>query len=528
MKRTLLIISAILFLAMASEKSTASVIYTPMNITASQTSAWNWFAFPPDANGFGLWVNVGLALRLETYQGPVIGTVEDDKVYLTAIEYGSEIGAGSAWVVPAVPSYINDATHQTLNGQTVYIGVQLLDADAAVYYGWMKLVVAADGLSVTLEGMAYQDEAGEPLLAGVIDRQVYYDPVEFVESLVTNDGTIDNQVNVSLEGVDFSVAEGNLTPGDHFVVENLPAGLEVSINVRDARNAVVSLSGQAGAHSEADTRYDFTIQFNDEAFEGVAAGDIIDATMSELVIKFFDPYKIVYGDLESQICGVNGWVPFSNDYYDNAFGLWHDGTDMRLETYAKSVVGTVNLGKSLITPLDEGTLISTESPWVTTGNWPNEPYINTSTYTSWNGKQKYAGIQLEVGSAVLYGWLNLEVSADGSSVTIHEWAFNTQPEGPIVAGQKSSGILNPGLGSQKIMVAPNPFHGQLMVTFSEPLKGAATIEILDLTGRRVGQKVTGEAGSRQVSMNTNDLVPGFYIISVESGSQRTNIKILKE
>jgi hypothetical protein len=528
MKRTLLILAAAVLLLPAAMQTRASVIYTPMNLTANQTSTWNWFSFGVDADGFGLWVNVGASLRLETYLSPVIGVEEEGKVFLTALGYGTEIGSGSSWATPAAPTYINDATHQSLNGQTFYVGVQLVDASSVLYYGWMHLSVTEDGLSVTLHGMAYQDAPGEPLMAGVIDRQVYYAGPGFVENLVTNDGSIGNALSINLEGVEFSITTGAMAAGTHYTVANLPEGLSLEISVTDATHAVIALNGQAGSHTEGDARYDLTISFLDGAFSGAAASEVIDAVKDDLEVKFFDPYKIVHEDLGGLVCGTGGWVPFSNDYYGNTFGLWHDGTDMRLESYGRSVVGTISVGRSLITPLDAGTVINSESAWVETGNWPNEGYINSATYTSWNGKRKYAGVQLVVGEAVLYGWLELEVAADGRSMTIYEWAFNTQPQGAITAGQKSSGIPMSGIERISVSVTPNPFSNQLYISLSQSLKESASVEILDLTGRTVSRETAGGPGATRLEIGTETLSKGVYFVRVRSVGVNSTLKVIKD
>ncbi|MFO7616075.1 MAG: T9SS type A sorting domain-containing protein [Bacteroidales bacterium] len=528
MKRMLLILAAAVLMIPAAREARASVIYTPMNLTANQTATWNWFSFGVDADGFGLWVNVGASLRLETYLSPVIGVEEEGKVFLTGLGYGTEIGSGSAWATPAAPTYINDATHQALNGQTFYVGVQLVDASSVLYYGWMHLSVAEDGLSVTLHGMAYQDEAGASLMAGVIDRQVYFSGPGFVEDLVTNDGTIANALHVNLEGVDFAISTGAMAEGTHFTVANLPAGLSIEVSVNDARNAVIVLNGQAGSHAESDARYDLTLSFLDEAFTGAAASEVIDATRDDLEVKFFDPYKIIHDDLGGLVCGTGGWVPFSNDYYGNTFGLWHDGTDMRLESYGRSVVGTISAGRSLITPLDEGTVINSESAWVETGNWPNEGYINSATYTSWNGKRKYAGVQLVVGEAVLYGWLELEVSADGRSMTIYEWAFNTRPQGAITAGETTSGIIGAANEKISVSVTPNPFSSQLNIQLSQALKEAASVEILDLTGRTVAREKVGGPGATRLAIGTGGLQRGVYFVRVSSTGVNSTLKVIKD
>ncbi|MFA6128618.1 MAG: T9SS type A sorting domain-containing protein [Bacteroidales bacterium] len=528
MKKALLILFAAAALLAAGGQTYASVIYTPMNITASQTSTWNWFAFDVDANGFGLWVNVGASLRLETYSGPVIGTDDAGMVFLNSIAYGTEIGAASTWVTPATPAYINDATHTDLNGKTVYVAVQLLDAAGVTFYGWMQFVVASDGLSVTLAGMAYQDAPGESLLAGVIDRQLSYGKTECMEDLRTNDGSIGTTLPLSLIGADFSMATGTMVPDTHFRAVNVPAGLTALITVTDSKTAVLSFTGKATAHAQSDTREDLMLEFLDAAFTGAAASEVIDSGKGDLVIKFFDPYQIVYEDLTDLVCTSGGWAPFENNHFGVTFGLWHDATDMRIETYGTSVIGTMNLGKSLITPLDAGARIDSMSAWVTTGAWPNEPYINTSTYTSWNGKHKYAGIQLIIGDAVLYGWLNLESSDDGKTLTLYDWAFNTQPKGAIIAGQMTSSVPFTSLETNSFSVSPNPFGNEIVILLSQPLKDQADLQILDLTGKVVYQEKLNSIGTTSQRIQAGHLIRGVYFLRLQSQGMVSIQKIIRE
>jgi hypothetical protein len=528
MKKSVLTLAFILTMTFSAGIVRASVIYTPMNLTASQTSAWNWFAFPPDADGFGLWVNVGASLRLETYHAKVLGTDDGGKVYLNAIDYETEIGPAGNWLDPASPSYINDATHTALNGKTVYVAVQLTDADAKIYYAWLQLEVSADGLTVTLKGMAYQSEAGATLKAGVIDRQLFYESNAFMEDLETNDGTIGTLMPIHTEGVDFSIADGAFIQGTHYTVSGLPAGLEMEIRATDSRHGVIVLNGKASAHAVSDTVTNMSIAFADAAFTGASVSGIIDAVRDDVVIKFFDPYQIVYEDLADLICATGGWAPFSNAYFANEFGLWHDGTDQRIETYGRSIVGTSAAGRSYFTPIDEGDLISSSSTWVTTGAWPDEPYLNTSLYTTWNGKHKYAGIQLVVGNAVLYGWLNLEVAADGKTVTLYDWAFNTQPGAPIKAGQMVSGVHANVFGDNKVALFPNPVRSELTVTLTDPLRVPANLDIVDVSGKVVHREILMPDGSMRYQVDASKFSKGIYFVRMTSGDISFTGKMVRE
>jgi len=298
-------------LMLISLNSRASVIYTQMNLTANQTSTWQWFVWGPDTDGFGLWVNPGASLRIETYGDGVIGVDEGGMIFLSAVPYETEIGLGSGWQAPVAASYINDATHTGLNGTTLYAGFKLRSAMEEIFYGWMQLQVSGDGLSVTLIDMAYEDVAGTAILAGVVQRQVMYASEIFTEDLVTNDGHIMNQVGIQLLGVNFLVTSGAMTENTHYTVENVPAGLTLEIVATDATNATISLNGQAPANQVADTVNNLTITFLDAAFDGIPAAEVINSSKSNLFVKYFGDYNFVFEDLPDPVCGSGGWVPFN-------------------------------------------------------------------------------------------------------------------------------------------------------------------------------------------------------------------------
>ena len=142
MKKTLaFLITLFLLISMSSQ---ATVIYTEMNLEATQTSTWNWFEWGPDADGFGLFVVPGSSMHIETYTGAVIGYDDGGNIYISAVPNGTMIGASSGWVTPPAPSYVNDAEHTELNGTTLYAGFQLKSASEEIFYGWMQLSVMKD------------------------------------------------------------------------------------------------------------------------------------------------------------------------------------------------------------------------------------------------------------------------------------------------------------------------------------------------------------------------------------------------
>jgi subtilisin-like proprotein convertase family protein len=77
-------------------------------------------------------------------------------------------------------------------------------------------------------------------------RTLITDGNTFTES-ISNDGSISNSINLELFNETFATT-GLLTENTDFTVENLPAGLVVSINATAPNTAVLSLTGNAVSH----------------------------------------------------------------------------------------------------------------------------------------------------------------------------------------------------------------------------------------------------------------------------------------
>ena len=78
------------------------------------------------------------------------------------------------------------------------------------------------------------------------------------------------------------------------------------------------------------------------------------------------------------------------------------------------------------------------------------------------------------------------------------------------------------MGSDAVLVYPNPFHSQLNIVNSNG--GAATVRLLDLTGKQLLQQ-TFEAST---ALNVNNLASGVYIVQVNDGINVRSFKVYKK
>ncbi len=102
-----------------------------------------------------------------------------------------------------------------------------------------------------------------------------------------NDGTIANTIALSLANETF-VTVGALVLNTDYTVANVPSGLTVSITTSDASNAVVSLTGTAASHMNADDVANLTITFLNAAFTGGSAAGVSNSSKSDLIIDYIE------------------------------------------------------------------------------------------------------------------------------------------------------------------------------------------------------------------------------------------------
>jgi len=92
---------------------------------------------------------------------------------------------------------------------------------------------------------------------------------------------------------------------------------------------------------------------------------------------------------------------------------------------------------------------------------------------------------------------------------------------PRVAGNTTAGNLT-------LEAYPNPMGEQLSVVFQAVESGSATVFIHDLAGRLVMERaLPAQQGANKFEMSVSGMVPGSYVMTVTSGSQREWLRLVK-
>ena len=262
-----------------------------------------------------------------------------------------------------------------------------------------------------------------------------------VEESLSNDGTlIDSSYNINIEGGTFTLSSGTLVEGIHYVSE-LPSGYSPTITVVNNTRLSVKFNGKANNHAIVDNTTG-SITLKDVLISGGI--NALNTDKVSFYFSYYDPYQVVYVDNEDYTASASTtWTFFRIEGADsNSFGTFFENNDLKLETYQKALV--CNSGTRNPIPIEENTLISSESNWVEGGAYPDLHVIRDTSYTVWDGKTAYIGFQLEIyPGKTNYGWFRIRVTPDGSSYSLLDYAYSTEPFGAINAGSKVWGGTTP-------------------------------------------------------------------------------------
>ena len=100
------------------------------------------------------------------------------------------------------------------------------------------------------------------------------------------------------------------------------------------------------------------------------------------------------------------------------------------------------------------------------------------------------------------------------------------------AGTVATGVddaLRPPLGPQVQSVEPNPFSRSAWIRFALPAASRVTLDVLDVTGRRVStlmEDAAISAGEHQVSVRGAGLKPGIYLVRLRAGGRSHTAKLV--
>jgi hypothetical protein len=167
--------------------------------------------------------------------------------------------------------------------------------------------------------------------------------------------------------------------------------------------------------------------------------------------------------------------------------------------------------------LQPGDSISPSATW-NTGSYDA---LNSGGTGNWqtSATDKYLGFRFKNPTNWHYGWIKMSVAAGATSFTVKEWAYNTQADKSIRAGQvATTGISAAGQGRVEIC------QGNNNIQFRNLEAGVKyTVNILDISGHKLAAEPVAPGGYISVS----DFAPGTYVLQLFTDNFCCNFLISK-
>ncbi len=127
----------------------------------------------------------------------------------------------------------------------------------------------------------------------------------------------------------------------------------------------------------------------------------------------------------------------------------------------------------------------------------------------------YLGLRLLQSGQTYYGWVKLRVSVSpgGAAVTIKDYAYNSIPDQPILAGQTTAtGIIENSFAAS-INLFPNPADDHLTIAMGSINKNVEVI-ITDITGKII--YTTAANQTNKIELNTSEFAEGIYVVQIQA------------
>jgi hypothetical protein len=139
----------------------------------------------------------------------------------------------------------------------------------------------------------------------------------------------------------------------------------------------------------------------------------------------------------------------------------------------------------------------------------------------------YIGLQLINAGQTYYGWVRMDVTVNVStaSITIKDYAYNSIPNQPILAGQTTgTGIIENSFASS-INLFPNPATNHVTIALGSNNK-KVEVTIADITGKIIYK--TFAFAAEKIEVNTKDFAAGIYVVQIQSADFIGTKKLIVE
>jgi hypothetical protein len=192
-----------------------------------------------------------------------------------------------------------------------------------------------------------------------------------------------------------------------------------------------------------------------------------------------------------------------------------------LNSQGHALAGSIPSGYNYPFRLNAGEQINTQNflpvdsagtfTWVQNGTNPFNEF--------WNGgvTDGYLGLKLNVGGNTHYGWVRMDIAADGQTVVIKDMAFNSTANGAITAGQ-GIGLDKYAEIANSVWVDGERIYADILIEFNH-----ASIDLIDITGKQVANF---ELANAKQDFDVSHLAAGTYVLSIKVDEDIINKKVV--
>lgn len=251
------------------------------------------------------------------------------------------------------------------------------------------------------------------------------------------------------------------------------------------------------------------------------------AQTSDVIYTDFDPDILLEGNLQSIRVDVNqdsidDFVFIAEDTLLQAVNGSYNIGRVRAGGYANVqnfVMGSIPSLYGYVSKADLGDEIGPNEEFIIAGTMAMAVDGQNPFNEPWNGGayDQYMGFKMSYGAdSSHYGWIRLDVSADGKRALIKDAAFSLLPDTAIAAG---SAQLHQQEWTKGLLIRQG--DGQLELELSEDLKGI-TFELSELSGKRIWQEKLNESGLHRFPLPKER---AFYLLTAHRKGLRSSWKI---
>ena len=153
------------------------------------------------------------------------------------------------------------------------------------------------------------------------------------------------------------------------------------------------------------------------------------------------------------------------------------------------------------------------------GGMINFGILGSYPYGNFLAQEGFLGVKFQASGNTHYGWIRVEVTADGKTLSVKDYAYDATPNTAIVAGETGSGPV--GVEHIENSVKIQNINNQLMIELNNELTNCiATVTSI------TGQQVVSQSINNAIELiELNDLSKGIYVVSVNSDQGMVNKKI---